>query len=104
MHSTQHFHIQGLHCGGCVARVQKALMPYGAEVSVTLDPPRVTITHGRASLETLTAALREVGEYTLTPIPDSQAAPSVRGYRPSAGIVLMAIAVILLIVLFTQMR
>lgn len=39
----QQFEITGMHCGGCVKRVTKALEPLADEVSVTLDPPRATL-------------------------------------------------------------
>jgi Cu+-exporting ATPase len=39
----QQFEITGMHCGGCVNRVTKALQPLANEVSVTLEPPRATL-------------------------------------------------------------
>lgn len=65
---TQTYQIQGLHCGGCVSRVSKALSPFGAHVSVTLDPPRVTIEGSKVNLQTLQDTLNKVGDYTLTPL------------------------------------
>jgi copper chaperone len=39
----QQFEITGMHCGGCVNRVTKALKPLANEVVVTLDPPRAVL-------------------------------------------------------------
>jgi copper chaperone len=39
----QQFEITGMHCGGCVNRVTKALKPLANDVVVTLDPPRAVL-------------------------------------------------------------
>lgn len=39
----QQFEITGMHCGGCVNRITKALKPLSNEVTVTLDPPRAVL-------------------------------------------------------------
>ena len=39
---AQEFEISGMHCGGCVNRVAKALRALDAGVAVTLEPPRAT--------------------------------------------------------------
>jgi copper chaperone len=39
----QQFEITGMHCGGCVSRVTKALKPLANDVVVTLDPPRAVL-------------------------------------------------------------
>lgn len=39
----QQFEITGMHCGGCVNRVTKALQPLANDVQVTLDPPRAVL-------------------------------------------------------------
>jgi copper chaperone CopZ len=39
----QQFEITGMHCGGCVNRVTRALKPLATQVQVTLDPPRAVL-------------------------------------------------------------
>jgi len=39
----QVFRIEGMHCGGCVSRVSKALAPLAEQVHVTLDPPQAQL-------------------------------------------------------------
>jgi copper chaperone CopZ len=61
---TQQFEISGMHCGGCVSRVAKALKTIDQGVAVTLEPPRATFSDGAAvSLETINAALAKIGDY-----------------------------------------
>lgn len=60
----QSFEITGMHCGGCVNRVTKALQPLADEVSVTLDPPRAVLESADAiSLDAVRAALAKIGDY-----------------------------------------
>lgn len=60
----QTFRITGLHCMGCVARVQKALEPLADEVSVTLEPPQAVIeAPDPLSLEEVQAAVAKAGDY-----------------------------------------
>ena len=60
----QTFEISGMHCGGCVNRVSKALKSIAAEVSVTLDPPRAVFDVAAAlSVEQVKAAVAKAGEY-----------------------------------------
>ncbi len=57
-------HITGMHCGGCVNRVTKALKPFDAGVAVTLEPPRATFSEGAAvSVDDVNAALARIGDY-----------------------------------------
>jgi Cu+-exporting ATPase len=57
-------HITGMHCGGCVNRVTKALKAIDDGVTVTLDPPQATFSEGAdVSLEAVNALLAKVGEY-----------------------------------------
>lgn len=64
----QTFKITGMHCGACVSKVTAALEPFARGVSVTLDPPRVTLTDAStANLATLQAAISKAGAYTLAP-------------------------------------
>jgi copper chaperone len=61
---SKEFEITGMHCGGCVSRVAKALKAVDAGVAVTLEPPRATFSEGAdVSLETVNAALAKIGEY-----------------------------------------
>lgn len=64
----QVFHIQGMHCGGCVARVTRALQPIADDVQVTLDPPRITLEAPEAiSAESVQAAVARAGDYVVSP-------------------------------------
>lgn len=70
--------ISGMHCGGCVAKVEKALNPFAGKVEVSLDPPRVLLEGNHATVEELNRALALVGDYRLEeepPIP-AAAAPA----------------------------
>jgi Cu+-exporting ATPase len=57
-------HITGMHCGGCVSRVTKALKAVDDGVAVTLEPPRATFSEGvDVSLDAVNALLAKIGEY-----------------------------------------
>ena len=61
---AQVIHITGMHCGGCVSRVTKALKPLDAGVAVTLEPPRATFSEGTGlSVDEVNAALAKIGDY-----------------------------------------
>ena len=61
---AQEFEITGMHCGGCVNRVAKALRALDVGVAVTLEPPRATFSaEARVSLDSLNAALAKIGDY-----------------------------------------
>jgi len=61
----QTFGIDGMHCGGCVARVTRALKSVADNAVVTLDPPQATIESATPlSLADVQAALRQAGSYT----------------------------------------
>lgn len=64
----QTFRIDGMHCGGCVARVTRALKPLADDVEVTLDPPlaRLDVT-APLTPEQVRAAVAAVGDYSVTP-------------------------------------
>jgi copper chaperone len=63
----QVFRIEGMHCGGCVARVTRALKSIADDVEVTLDPPRATLELSSAlTVETVQAAIAAAGDYTVT--------------------------------------
>jgi copper chaperone CopZ len=61
---AQEFQITGMHCGGCVNRVARALKALDDGVEVTLEPPRATFSEGvDVSLDAVNAALARIGEY-----------------------------------------
>ena len=61
----QVFRIEGMHCGGCVGRVSKALAPLAEQVHVTLDPPQAQLqVAAPLSLQAVQSALKEAGDYT----------------------------------------
>jgi copper chaperone CopZ len=64
----QEFTIEGMHCNGCVARVTKALQAIADDVQVTLQPPRATLeVSDPLSLDEVTAAVKNAGDYVVTP-------------------------------------
>jgi len=61
---TREYEISGMHCGGCVNRVARALRALDDGVAVTLDPPRARFSDGAAvSLAAVNEALSRIGEY-----------------------------------------
>lgn len=69
----QTFQITGMHCGACISKVTAALQPFAAGVSVTLKPPRVTLTDtSTTTIATLQAAVAIAGAYTLSREADAQ--------------------------------
>lgn len=61
----QTFRIDGMHCGGCVARVTRALQSIADDAVVTLDPPQATIDSTTPlSVDEVQAALNKAGNYT----------------------------------------
>ena len=64
----QTFRIDGMHCGGCVARVTRALKTVADDATVTLDPPEATVeTSAPLSVEDVQAALSQAGDYKASP-------------------------------------
>jgi len=64
----QVFRIEGMHCGGCVARVTRALQPLADDVLVTLDPPRIALeTSAAISADAVQAAVATAGDYVVSP-------------------------------------
>jgi copper chaperone len=64
----QVFSIVGMHCGGCVARVTRALKPIADDVEVTLEPPRITLEVPQAlTTEAVQAAVAAAGDYVVSP-------------------------------------
>jgi copper chaperone CopZ len=67
----QRFKIEGMHCNGCVARVTKALQVLADDVTVTLEPPRITIEDaGEVSIDAVRAAVAKVGSYQVSVFQD----------------------------------
>jgi copper chaperone len=61
---AREFEISGMHCGGCVNRVAKALRTIDAGVAVTLEPPRARFSDAaQVSVDAVNAALSRIGEY-----------------------------------------
>ena len=65
MTTTRLFTIAGMHCGSCVQRVQTALQPVAADVSVTLTPPQVTLANCSKTPQELNQILAGAGNYKL---------------------------------------
>ncbi len=66
---THTYHISGMTCKSCVAKVKSALLKLGdiTEAEVKLDAPQATITmSGHISTATLQQALTSAGNYTIT--------------------------------------
>jgi copper chaperone CopZ len=60
---ARQFEITGMHCGGCVKRVTKALSELDPDVEVTLEPPRARFSDASLSLEAVNAKLARLGEF-----------------------------------------
>ena len=60
---AQEFEISGMHCGGCVNRVAKALRAIDAGVAVTLEPPRAQFPDAQVSVDEVNAVLAKIGDY-----------------------------------------
>lgn len=64
---TQVFAIEGMHCGGCATRAQKAVAVLAPGAVVTLEPPRLTLPEGVAlDAAAINAALAKMGDYKAT--------------------------------------
>jgi copper chaperone len=62
----QVFRIEGMHCGGCVNRVTKALKTIADEATVTLDPSQAVLSvESPLTLEAVRAAVAKVGDYVV---------------------------------------
>jgi len=65
---TQVFEVSGMHCGGCLSRVQQAATKLAPGTTVTLDPPRLTLPDGVAlDAGAINAALAGLGDYRVKP-------------------------------------
>lgn len=64
----QRFRIEGMHCGGCVARVTRALQAIADDVEVTLDPPLAVLgVPAPLPLDAVLAAVTKAGDYKAQP-------------------------------------
>ncbi len=65
---TRIFEVSGMHCEGCLSRVQKAAAQLAPGATVTLDPPRLTLPEGAAlDAAAINAALTPLGDYRVKP-------------------------------------
>ncbi len=65
----QVFRIDGMHCAGCVNRVNKALAPLAEQVTVTLDPPQALLqVAAPLTLHQVQSALQKAGDYRVVPL------------------------------------
>ena len=61
---TRVFEVSGMHCGGCLSRVQQATTKLAPGITVTLDPPRLTLPAGAVlDANAINAALAPLGDY-----------------------------------------
>ena len=62
MDTSIQFEVQGMTCGGCSGRVEKALRAVDGvdKVVVELDPGQATV-FGTAGVDTLKTAVRDIG-------------------------------------------
>jgi copper chaperone CopZ len=65
---TSTYHVTGMHCGSCVAKVTKALQPFASAVNVSLNPPQALLGGANAPIATLQAALSGVGAYEIVAV------------------------------------
>jgi len=74
--NTTTYSLTGLHCGACVNRVTKALLPLASNVAVSLQPMQVVLTDTKAGFETLKTAVKAAGNYCLVPNHASNTPPA----------------------------
>ncbi|MCO6430192.1 MAG: heavy-metal-associated domain-containing protein [Deltaproteobacteria bacterium] len=62
------YEVEGMHCGGCVAKIKSALEATEGvrDVEVSLNPPRAIVEmHRHLEEETLNASVQRAGDYSL---------------------------------------
>ncbi len=57
------YHISGLSCQNCVAKVTETLAPLAEQVEVSLTPPQIKISGQFIDIQQMNAALKSVGKY-----------------------------------------
>lgn len=64
---TRTYSLEGLHCGSCTARVEKALLGLGGILSATVMLDKATLeTTEEIPLEQLQEAIGKVGMYSIS--------------------------------------
>lgn len=86
------YHIQGMHCEDCIHKIKAALAPLATIMAINLEPPQVTLVQENPiSVESLNAALANIGRYQLHPITDAPAkASSINFFKTYYPIFLIA--------------
>jgi copper chaperone CopZ len=59
------YHISGLSCQNCVAKVTETLAPLADQVEVSLIPPQIKISGQFIDIQQMNAALKSVGKYLI---------------------------------------
>lgn len=66
------YSIQGMHCADCMNKIKAALTPIAHVVTITLEPPQITLhMENPLALEALNAQLAKAGDYRLQPLSDT---------------------------------
>lgn len=69
------YKITGMHCGGCVSKVEKSLAPFATRVKVTLIPPQAVLFEQKSGITEMSQALASIGDYQLSEIESTPIAP-----------------------------
>jgi copper chaperone CopZ len=90
------YSVTGMHCEGCVKKIESQIQPHVEEIRVTLNPPRAVITTKSVlSLDHLNKELSKIGEYRFSEKTESLDEPNTeikswfKTYQPLFVIVLM---------------
>lgn len=65
MKAVRTYHISGLTCSNCVAKVRTALLPFADTVEISLKPPHISLSQPTVSIEALNATLKNLGNYQI---------------------------------------
>jgi copper chaperone CopZ len=98
------YQITGMHCGGCVSKVEKILSSFATQVKVTLDPAQAVMSEPKADIIQLNQALANIGDYklsvatpvTLTQTPSNSVAPDSESWLTTYQPLLLIIGYILI--------
>jgi copper chaperone CopZ len=98
------YQITGMHCGGCVNKVEKTLLGFATQVKVTLDPAQAVMSEPKADIVELNRALANIGDYklnvitpaTLTKTPSNSVAPDDASWLTTYQPLLLIIGYILI--------